>query len=301
MWRLSGIPGLYGALAERIAEGLGREAVDRIARSTANLARGIQAGTHLLAAGDGGAPALCIDRNALQAELGRIETGSAETLQSRFDEVIENYHGRLDRSHGNFLERATASLISHLERYGDREVWTYDPTGLRMLLRTGYQVFGARAQRTCKTLFEETATEIATLYRRAFDLDDGFAIKAPPPPTIAPPVVIGQTIALDVHGNWWRSWWQRRRGYQAFAADFYRMIMAETDPIVADLKGAQVAVVRSDAAALLQGFLDEQRAILLGLADRPEGAPDVARDGRATEARLEAITGAMASLTRDAA
>jgi hypothetical protein len=52
-------------------------------------------------------------------------------------------------------------------------------------------------------------------------------------------VVIGQTIALDIQGNWWRNWWRRRRGYAAYATEFYAMIEAETDPIVTDLKTTQ--------------------------------------------------------------
>jgi hypothetical protein len=80
-------------------------------------------------------------------------------------------------------------------------------------------------------------------------------------------VVIGQTIALDIQGNWWRNWWRRRRGYAAYATEFYGMIEAETDPIVTDLKTAQASAVRAEMRAILEGFLDDQREALLGFAD----------------------------------
>jgi hypothetical protein len=85
-------------------------------------------------------------------------------------------------------------------------------------------------------------------------------------------VVIGQTIALDIQGNWWRNWWRRRRGYAAFATEFYGMIEAETDPIVTDLKTTQAGAVRAEMRAILEGFLDEQRQALLGFADHKAAA-----------------------------
>jgi hypothetical protein len=180
---------------------------------------------------------------------------------------------RLDRSHRSFLERATASLIDHLDKHGEGAVWSYEPTGLRLLLRSAYQVFGAKAQGAAKKVFSEAAAGLTALYAEAFEgLAADFAIAPPPVSHIPPPVVIGQTIALDIQGNWWRNWWRRRRGYAAYATEFYGMIEAETDPIVTDLKVAQAGTVRSEMRALLEGFLEDQRQALLGLADHRAAA-----------------------------
>ncbi|MFC2968007.1 dynamin family protein [Acidimangrovimonas pyrenivorans] len=297
VWKLSGISALFNALSDRIGAGVGQELVDRVARSTANLAKGVQTASGALATRDGGAPKLILPRAELLAEIDRIGGLGRDMLDSQFEKVIGDYRGRIDRSHTSFLERATAALISHLETKGDKVVWSYDPTGLRMLLRSGHQLFSARAQKAAKLVYEGMAVELGQLYQRAFDLSEEVQIAAPPPPSIAPPVEIGQTIALDIRGNWWRSWWQRRRGYQAYAASFYQMIMAETEPLIRDLKQAQAEAVHADAVAALQGFMDEQREILVGLADRSGAGP--ADNG--AEARLAAITDVMASLARDAA
>jgi hypothetical protein len=55
-------------------------------------------------------------------------------------------------------------------------------------------------------------------------------------PDTPPPVTLGQTIALDIKGNWWTRWWRRRRSYAAFAEEFSGMIDAEIAPMIGALK-----------------------------------------------------------------
>ncbi len=271
-WALSGIPALYRALAERITEGVGKDALSRAARSAVNLARGVQAAAEAQAAGPDANRTLKIERAQLMDEIGRIEAAVNTAFDHVFASQIEGYHTRLDRSHRSFLERATASLIEHLDRHGESQVWKYEPTGLRLLLRSAYQVFGAKVQSSVQKVFENAAAEFGALYGRAFE-GSGETLEIAPPAVahVPPPVVIGQTIALDIQGNWWRNWWRRRRGYSAFATEFYGMIEAETNPIVDDLKTAQADGLRKEMRSILKGFLDEQRQTLVGFADqRPE-------------------------------
>ncbi len=273
VWELSGVPALYRALAARIAEGVGREAISRAARSAVNLAKGVQASGGISTDGLGGR--LVMAREDLVAELDRIAKESLGILDESMTEQAENYNVRLDRSHRSFLERATASLVGHLDKHGEKEVWQYEPTGLRLLLRSAYQVFGSRSQGAARKVYKATADELSDLYARAIEIADEPIRVAPPDAAhIAPPVVIGQTIALDLQSNWWRNWWRRRRGYHAFATEFYSMIEAETRPLVSELKTTQVEAVRADMRAVLETFLDEQRQILLGLADRKAAERD---------------------------
>lgn len=299
IWRLSGIPALYAALGERIAAGPGQELIDRVARSTANLAEGLQAASRIDL---GGITALGLTREAVNTEMDRITYAAHAALESRFNEAQASYHVRLNRSHQNFLERSSAALIAHLEAHGDGTVWTYDPTGLRMLLRTGYQVFGAKVQRAATTTCTEAAERIGALYQQAFCSETPLEVKAPPPPRVAPPVVIGQTIALDIKGTWWSSWWKRLRGYKSYAETFHKMLKAETDPIVEDLKTTQIEGLLNESRALLDGLMSEQRELILGLFDRYEtGTAATAAGTTGTEGRLAAVTETIASLTRDAA
>jgi hypothetical protein len=268
VWRLSGIPALYQALAARITEGVGKETLARAARSAMNLAQGVEASNEGQGPGKGAPARVKIERDQIARRADAIRAQSLAAFEAAFDAEIAGYHVRLDRSHRSFLERATASLIEHLDKHGEGAVWTYEATGLRLLLRSAYQVFGAKAQGAAKKAFGDAAAAFTALYGEAFDgLASDFAISAPPAAHIPAPVVIGQTIALDIQGNWWRNWWRRRRGYAAYAVEFYGMIEAETDPIVSDLKTVQAGAVKAEMRAILEGFLDDQREALLGFAD----------------------------------
>jgi len=273
VWRLSGIPALYRALAARITEGVGKETLARAARSAMNLAQGVAAANESAGPNSNGPARLRIDRDEIVRRIDAITSQSLAAFEASFEGEISGYHVRLDRSHRSFLERATASLIEHLDKQGEGAVWTYEPTGLRLLLRSAYQVFGAKAQGAAKKVFSEVASRYTALYAEAFEgIGADFAIAAPPAAHIPAPVVIGQTIALDIQGNWWRNWWRRRRGFAAYATEFYGMIEAETDPIVNDLKTSQAGAVRAEMRAILEGFLDEQRQALLGFVDHRAAA-----------------------------
>ena len=143
-------------------------------------------------------------------------------------------------------------------------------------MRTAYQVFGRNAQSGTKKALKSTAEDFASLYHRAFELDgdDGFGIEPPSPPRIPSPVLLGQTIALDLKGSWWSRWWHKRRGYRSFATEFADMIKAETDPIVDALRGAHADSIRDSAMQVLEDFLAEQRAILSRIASEAQSRPD---------------------------
>ncbi|NJM84271.1 MAG: hypothetical protein HC844_19115 [Tabrizicola sp.] len=110
----------------------------------------------------------------------------------------------------------------------------------------------------------QTADQVAELYGKTFAITvEGFKIEVPVVSYIPPPVNLGQTIALDLQVGWWKGWWQRRRGYQAFAQDFYKLIRAETDPMINDLKIMQIGIFRERTQETLLEFLREQRDLLM--------------------------------------
>ena len=179
---------------------------------------------------------------------------------------------RLEKSHKSFLDRATASLITNLERYGDTDVWHYDATGLRVLLRSAFQVFARNAQKASKKVYRSASEDIRQVYLRAFGMAEAsFQLEPPPVPHVAAPVLLGQTIALDLSSSWWSRWWRRRKGYANFATAFAEIIKAETDPIVEDMRVEHVTAVRRDARQALEEFISAQREILDGLVRRAEG------------------------------
>ncbi|MEM9342578.1 MAG: dynamin family protein [Pseudomonadota bacterium] len=269
VWALSGVPDLVSRVANSVAEGAGEEALNRCAKNGLNLLQGVSTGEKIVSMRTTSDDVQPIEKTAIPDELHRIETEAKAAFNREFDAVIENFNNRLDRSHKSFLDRATATLINNLERYGETDVWQYDATGLRVLLRSAFQVFSRNANKACLKVYLDTTAQIREVYLRAFEVPDGgFQLEAPPPPHIAAPVLLGQTIALDLSSSWWSRWWRRRKGYDSFASAFAEIIKAETDPIIASMKMDHVNAVRSDGARILDEFIGAQREILLGLAER---------------------------------
>ena len=275
LWDLSGLPQIYAAISERIVEGNGQEMLDRVAKAAMNLASGLSAAQQVVSRREGDPSLPPLEIGQLQSALEKLEKGAMDAMEAQFDSVIEDFQKRLDRSHRSFLERATGSLLQHLDQFGSDVVWEYDPSGLRILLRTAYQVFGRNAQKAAKDVLTKTARDYVELYHRLFEVsEDGFGIEAPTPPRIPSPVLLGQTIALDLKGSWWTRWWHRRRGYRNFATDFADMIKAETDPIVDALRGSHAESIRDAAIQALREFLEEQRAMLTRIAAEAEAQPN---------------------------
>ena len=305
-WDISGLPAIYAAIADRIVEGNGQELLDRVAKSAMNLANGLNAAHQVVSRRETDKALPPIAPEQLAAELDALEASAFGALDEVFDKAVSDFEKRLERSHRGFLERATGSLLQHLEQNGDEEVWQYDPGGLRILLRTAYQVFGRAAQSGTTAVLVRTAEDYAALYHRLLEIsEDDFGIEAPAAPRIPSPVLLGQTIALDLKGTFWSRWWHKRRGYRSFATDFAEMIKAETDPIVESLRGPHVSSIREASVAALRDFVTEQRAMLTRVADEAasgntEGADHILNASGAAEKRAQ-LKQAMATLTSLAA
>ncbi len=291
IWALSGVPSLYAAIAERSCETVGQETLDKVARKALNIGNGMRATNQVIWLQRKGARQEPVDKAGVLGRLDDIERRNLTLFDDEFARLAENFNTRIDRSHRSFLDRSTAALINHLERFGERAVWKCDPAGLRMLLRSAYQIFGTRSQGAAKAVYEGAAMELGELFGRTFaGLGVQYQVEAPPVPRVPPPVFIGQTIALDLHLGWWKSWWQKRRGYKAFASNFNAMIKAETDPIVAQLKTRQIEAIRDEMRGVLQEFLSEQRTIMLRVIDQADASPDQVRRLLGVDAREERET-----------
>ena len=306
LWDMSGVPAIFSAISERICEGNGQELLTRVQKSAINLANGLNAAHQVVSRREADKALPPLAPGQLDGELARLEGEALQAMDAVFETAIGDYHKRLERSHRSFLERATGSLLKHLDEYGDEEVWEYDPSGLRILLRTAYQVFGRNAQKGTKKVMIETAESYAAIYHRLFEVDDeNFGIEAPSAPRIPSPVLLGQTIALDLKGTWWSRWWHKRRGYRSFATEFADMIKAETAPIVDSLSGPHADAIRDASIATLKEFFAEQRSVLESVAaeaaaGNEERASNMIGDSGTAEKRAQ-LQQAMVTLTGKAA
>lgn len=271
VWHLSGVPQLYKALAERISEGPGAEVLAASRKRALNLVGGVRASSAMVSMRLGGDQVKVTPKADLLAHLDKLEVNNLKFLHDRLDIVFQQFASRVDQSHQRFLDRALESLLQHLETNGEDEVWQYSPDGLRMLLRTSYQVMRRNVSSSCEQVFASTAADLAETYRTSFGVDvENFSITPPAPPEIPAPVSLGQTIALDLQTSWWKGWWKRRKGYRAFASGFYDLIEAETAPIVDELKVRQADDIRNMAERELRDFLAEQRGLLTDISDKSE-------------------------------
>ncbi|SMY07290.1 dynamin family protein [Flavimaricola marinus] len=279
LWELSGLPALIQALSERMIAGEMNETVRQTTISTRNLINGVKVADNLSARTNIDSTSLHMPHEQILEDLETLRKRHSKQLSSALDDLIISLRQRVEQSHNSFLSRATDALAKHLEIYGEKSVWTYDPSGLRVLLASAYKVFGGRCQAAFKRSAAEAVEDLADVFHRALNLPhEFFSPSTPIPPRIAPPVTLGQTIALDLHGSWWKSWWTRRQSYEAQARNFYDLIRAETGSLVTDLVDDQAAALKMDVFELFEDFLDEQTANLAGLTkSRAVSADDVSR------------------------
>ncbi|WP_019953422.1 dynamin family protein [Yoonia vestfoldensis] len=269
VWHLSGVPELFRAVSERITEGPGAEILTASRKRALNLVAGVRASSSIVSMRLDGDTVEVMPHDQLVRHLDKIAETNLKLLDDRLDIVFQQFGSRIDQSHKRFLDRALESLLQHLESRGEDEVWQYSPDGLRMLLRTSYQVMRRNVSAACDQVFAATSDDLAETYRAAFGVAvDNFKITPPAAPEIPAPVTLGQTIALDLQTSWWKGWWKRRKGYRAFASGFYDLIEAETAPIVEELKDRQATDIRAMAERELRDFLDEQRALLTDISEK---------------------------------
>lgn len=266
LWHLSGLPELNLTIADRIAEGVGHEAVQHLTAGVRNLISGIQMQDNFAAKAEVGDTVVHSAPDEVAAHLDSLRARCLDELGRDLEAIQAEFSARLERAHRSFLGRATEALVQHLEKYGEKAVWEYDPSGLRMLLSASYKSYGRNAQAAYERCIDAFSKQLVVTYHSALRLpEDLFDITAPPPPRVPPPVSLGQTIALDLKGNWWKSWWFRRRGYEAFAAEFHEMVKAETIAFVDDLKNSQADVLRRLIVEQSEIFVGEQSDTLLSV------------------------------------
>ncbi len=302
MWRMSGVNALFEEISERIAEGPIGETVEDVARSAKNIAGSVRSATNVVRFRPRAANTRSVDRKRLATELTRVAKDQQADIDRRFEKVLDDFGARLERSHNSFLQRATAALINYLERHGEGSAWKYDPTGLRVLFRSAYQLFSKRANDAVNATFADTGSRLMAIYKDFGLVDEtGLEIAPPRPPRIPPPVLLGQTIALDLQLNWWSRWWRKRRGYDAFAEEFHTLIRAETAPIVDGLQNEHAIKVRAEAKRVLHGFVVDQARLLASVLSLEQNGSDTAgADGRRSrdDEKLKILTDAMHRLDK---
>ncbi len=260
VWQLSGMPKLNAAISELMVSSLGHAHLRKVASAAVTIAGSLQAANSVRITGT--APDPTLDVATMTAELEALAKSHVEGLDKDLAATTSFYQDRAERAHASFLERATHSLVKHLEDYGEHELWEYDPNGLRILLKSAYSVYVTRATNAANARYKAAVEDVAELLYKAFgDAVEGIELALPEAPDAPAPVALAQTIILDFNDGWWRTWWRRRRGYKAFSEQFYQMIAAETQDFIAQFKTVPPRDFSAQLKKVLQGFLDQSRQI----------------------------------------
>lgn len=275
LWDLSGLPALFEAVETRIVRGVGKELQTQIAIEASNAINGLILSDKTAAKSAIANVGVHVPPHEVAQRLDAIKDRSQQELLRQLGTVREAFEQRIDRAHSSFLDRATEALIVHLERYGEDSVWNYDPSGLRILLSSSYRVFGNACHTAFGKVAQLTAKQLSDLCQDVLQLpDEVIDIKTPEPPPVPPPVSLGQTIALDMKGSWWQSWWFKRRGYQAYATQFHALIKAETDGFIDALKLEQADAMHKVTVDVFNTFVTDQIETLQSVTSHRELTPD---------------------------
>lgn len=274
-WNLSGLPELQSAIGQRIVSGVGASTVQRIGASARNLASGLAAADKLLEDEITGRAVQKMESHEARGRMQALCTDHKAALEAEFDAIVSAFAERMERVQDSFLDRATASLVRHLEQFGELSPWTYDPAGLRVLLSASHKVLGRNSLSAFDKATQAASVSIAEIYLGAFGMGPkDIAIARPNAPQVPPPVTLGRTIALDLGGSWWKRWWVQRRGYKAYAAGFYDLIKSETNPVISELRDDLAQSLRTDAIASFDAFLNEQLSVFETLDRRHRASPE---------------------------
>ncbi|SHG67419.1 dynamin family protein [Marivita hallyeonensis] len=269
VWEMSGIPQLFTEIGDRVVAGEGREILSSVRRRALNHLQGLQASCSVVSLRLDDTELEMMDSDTLAQTLEQNEERLISELDRKLNELFQSYEQRVDQAHKRFLDRAVESLLHHLERKGQEELWQYSPDGLRVLLRSSYHMLSRKAEKATREVFSTGSASITETYQNMLSVTlDGFKVTPPEAPSFPPPATLGQTIALDMQTSWWSGWWQRRKGYRSYADEFHKLIEAETAPMITDMKVTQTEDIRKIAIAELTEFLAEQRSILTDVSQK---------------------------------
>ncbi|MEM6888973.1 MAG: dynamin family protein [Pseudomonadota bacterium] len=300
IWQLSGLRELNQVMSERVVEKIGDPMLRKITNSAISVASGQQAANKVKVEGEASASSMSM--HEVKTELNSLATRHHNELAHQTEKVIKGYQSRADRAHDNFIERATHALITHLETNGDQKVWSYNPTGLRMLLRSAYSVFATRAQSSARAHYEAAVVDVAELYFRAFGKAvEGIELSVPEVQEFPAPVAIAQTLALDFNDSWWVSWWRRTRGYKAFAKQFHALVAAETEDFMTQLKTVQTAHIQAQLLETIDAFFAQNLDIMIEISTSRGTADGLQRlcISDAEQGRLEQIDDLIVTLKQN--
>ncbi|NPD14380.1 hypothetical protein HOY34_04095 [Xinfangfangia sp. D13-10-4-6] len=266
LWHLSGVPALMHTINERIIERSGARHLEAVRAALSNITSAMAARQALAAGRDTAGRLAKLDPAVLRQELADLGTRAKQKLDETLARLENELAPALAQVQDDYVNRATEALGEHLRQGNGGDSWTFNSSGLRLVLRTTYDRFSARARAQVESVFFGASSDLGGVYIGTLGLEiDGFHIEPPQVPKAPPPIVLGKTIAVDLGGNWWKRWWQRRKDPANLAGEYRDLIDAEIGSVIQDLKENQLSEVFGEMRRVFDEFLAEQSETVLDL------------------------------------
>ena len=113
VWTMSGIPALYEALGQRIAESSGEKALMSVRRRAANMVAGLRASSSIVSVRANSDQIQKLNSNQIRAKMIlQIETEAMVKLNHALDGVFQSFSERIDQAHSRFISRALDALFA---------------------------------------------------------------------------------------------------------------------------------------------------------------------------------------------
>lgn len=260
VWKLAGMPALMEAIGACIVSQSGKKHLEAIRVEIENISSEISVKAALSGSQHAAQKMMAVGVPALRVELSEIAEEASQSLDAVLLKLRDaDLMPALRQAKGAYVERAREALLEHLRQKKADDEWSYDASELRQEFRASYDEFAAKTEFAVATVYDLAAQKLTDVYVEKLGVDvAGFKISPPPMPEVPAPIGLGKTIAVDLSGNWWTRWWQRRRGLKTHAEEYAALIDAEVETILTHLEETQVDELFAEIRGVLTQFMKEQ-------------------------------------------
>ncbi len=287
--KASGVSALHRAIANRVVGGQGLAFLNDIKAEIASIIEMSETVENVVDQREGGGQ-YKIDMTSIELsmKLADIRDSVFKVFDDKAAELRVALRDRLERAQMTFVESAVEALQSHIQTFGESGSWDHDPTGLRMMMKTGFTSACAKLRREGEAAFDTVLDDIQELLQNEMGIfREGSGIDFPEQPQHKAPTVLARTLSLDLQGPWWRKFW--RFGGKKAAENRYReLIVAETTPLIDDLLNDFFDPATANTREIIEDFAMDQASFCKAILERYEDTGDTLRDTETPLGKLSA-------------
>nr|WP_246413873.1 dynamin family protein [Rubricella aquisinus] len=265
VWEVSGLPTLQEAIGTVMLDGGGARMLDTACRSLLNHAQR--------------------RRTLLEAQTRAMNgaVGSGDRLADQLDPLIKQASDRLETEINAAVPRVLRRVQETVTAYSERECdrlrqartgderaeWRADVHELRRDLALQVAAFTSGTLQALEEVLETTAQRLSEIQAELLGQDIAEARITPPNgPDIPAPVMLSQTITLDMEFKGWKALFSRFTGVEGEVSELRKMINREVLPMTQSLREDYILRLATELRDTLREFLSDQSERLLTLAEQ---------------------------------